>query len=298
MKTYKKFTFIIVVVMILSLVLAGGASAKQENKVEVCHRTGNGSFHMISIGAPALEAHLAHGDGKPGQAVPGQPGKVFGADCSIASAGQNEPAPPPATTKTTATSGTKKVSKASKVDVCHKTGNGSYHLINISRSALPAHLNNHGDGFPNDWVPNEPGKKFSSNCTIIEVPQKELVETITVAPTGESFDSLTLQTGQLYELVVSGTYTYNVESEWADAEYFLQQGVIIKGDTEYPTFPNILDLSINGPETNQDWGVYQSTHVYTKEWTGTGEPLSFAIYDTYYSDNVGFLTVEIWKINW
>lgn len=295
MKAYKKFSFILAAVVMLSLVVAGGASAKQDSKVEVCHKTGNGSFHMISISSSALDAHLAHGDGMPGQAVPGQPGKVFGADCSIASTGQGEPAlPPPATTPPNAN----KAGKTNKVDVCHKTGNGRYILINISRNALPAHIHNHGDGFPNDWVPNQPGMKFTSTCAIIEVPQKELVQTITVLPTGESFSSMALESGQLYEIKVSGTYTYDVEADWADAEYFLQLGVIIKGDTEYPSFPNILDLSINGITTNQDWGAYQSTHVYTKEWTGTGEPLNFAIYDSFYDDNTGSLTVEIWKINW
>ena len=34
-----------------------------------------------------------------------------------------------------------------KVDVCHVTGNGSYHLINVSANALPAHLG-HGDVLP------------------------------------------------------------------------------------------------------------------------------------------------------
>jgi hypothetical protein len=296
MNVYKKFSFIIAAIVIFNLALAGGASAKQDSKVDVCHKTGNDSFHLISISSSALDAHLAHGDGMPGQAVPGQPGKVFGADCSIAPTGQSEPAqPPPLTTPPN----TKKTVKPNKVDVCHKTGNGNYILINISRNALPAHIQNHGDGYPNDWIPNQPGKKFDSNCAVIEVPQQELVQTLTVLPTGESFTSWNLVPGQLYVIKVSGTYTYNnIEGDWADAEYFLQLGDIIKGDDEYPDFRNILDLSINGITTNQDWGAYQPTHVYTKDWTGTGDPLSFAIYDTYFDDNSGFLTVEIWKINW
>lgn len=293
MKIYKKFSIIIVAAVIFSQVLASGASAKQDNKVDVCHKTGNGSFHLISISADALDAHLSHGDAPPGQAVPGQPGKVFGADCSVASTAQNEQAQP-----ATVPPVTNQGKKAAKVYVCHKTGNGTYRLINISENAVPAHIRNHGDGYPDDWVPDQPGKKFTSTSAIIEVPQKELVQTLSVLPTGETINSMSLQTGQLYELIVSGTYIYDIEGEWADAEYFLRQGVTIKGDTEYPSFPNILDLSINDPSTNQDWGAFQSTHIYTKGWTGEGEPLSFAIYDSYYDDNSGFLTVEIWKINW
>lgn len=52
-------------------------------KVELCHRTGNGSYHLISVGASAEPAHRAHGDAKIGEAVPGNPGKVFGAGCTV-----------------------------------------------------------------------------------------------------------------------------------------------------------------------------------------------------------------------
>ncbi|TAL08322.1 MAG: hypothetical protein EPO00_07400 [Chloroflexota bacterium] len=39
---------------------------------------------------------------------------------------------------------------ADKVSVCHRTGNGSYHEINISGNALPAHLR-HGDVLPDEY---------------------------------------------------------------------------------------------------------------------------------------------------
>lgn len=55
----------------------------EEPKVTLCHRTGNGSFHLITVGAPAEPAHMAHGDGKPGGPVPNQPGRIFGPTCSI-----------------------------------------------------------------------------------------------------------------------------------------------------------------------------------------------------------------------
>ena len=37
-----------------------------------------------------------------------------------------------------------------KVNVCHRTGNGSFHEINISRNALPAHMQ-HGDALPDEY---------------------------------------------------------------------------------------------------------------------------------------------------
>lgn len=63
--------------------------------------------------------------------------------------------------------------QAQKVQVCHKTGNGSFHLISIDNSALPAHTA-HGDGQPGDPIPNDPGFIFGPNCTPTVAPPPEL----------------------------------------------------------------------------------------------------------------------------
>jgi len=293
MKNNKKFSIIFYAVMILSLLLAGSATAKSDSKVEVCHRTGNGSYVLINVSDNALQSHLAHGDGAPGAAVPNQAGMFFGADCSLSSTAQNEQVQ-----SETLLPATNHGKKADKVDVCHLRGNEVFILININRNALSAHLL-HGDGLPNEGVPNQPGKKFTSTCSMVEVPQEELVQSVNVLPDGETYSSDALEAGQLYELRVSGTYGYNDDvTKWADVEYFLSGDTVIKGDSEYPLFPNILDLTINGPDANTDWGVFNPLHTYTLQVTGTGVPLDFAIYDSYYPDNSGSLTVEIWKINW
>lgn len=52
-------------------------------KIEICHRTGAGFYNLISISVNAEPAHRAHGDGKIGEAVPGMPGKTFGAGCRV-----------------------------------------------------------------------------------------------------------------------------------------------------------------------------------------------------------------------
>ena len=44
-------------------------------KVSLCHRTGNGWYHLIEVSVNAEPAHRAHGDGKIGEAVPGSPRK-------------------------------------------------------------------------------------------------------------------------------------------------------------------------------------------------------------------------------
>jgi uncharacterized repeat protein (TIGR01451 family) len=61
----------------------GETSDDNGPKVQLCHRTGNGSYHLIDVSVNAEPAHRAHGDAKIGEAVPGSPGKVFGAGCVV-----------------------------------------------------------------------------------------------------------------------------------------------------------------------------------------------------------------------
>jgi hypothetical protein len=52
------------------------------DRVAVCHYDADaGTFHLITIAAPALPAHLRHGDGLPDGAVPGPEGYVFDEAC-------------------------------------------------------------------------------------------------------------------------------------------------------------------------------------------------------------------------
>jgi len=48
--------------MVLVAATAASAVGSPQGKVDVCHRTGNGSFHEINISGNALSAHLGHGD--------------------------------------------------------------------------------------------------------------------------------------------------------------------------------------------------------------------------------------------
>jgi hypothetical protein len=52
-------------------------------KVTLCHKTGAGRYVTIDVSVDAKPAHLAHGDGEVGDAVPGMTGKTFGAGCSV-----------------------------------------------------------------------------------------------------------------------------------------------------------------------------------------------------------------------
>ena len=53
------------------------------SKVALCHRTGNGRYHLIEVSVSAEPAHRAHGDGRVGEAVPGMSGRVFAASCGV-----------------------------------------------------------------------------------------------------------------------------------------------------------------------------------------------------------------------
>ena len=68
-----------------AIALGGGiaqvTAAAEQADVQMCHVTGNGSFHMISVDGHAEPAHRAHGDGRPGESVPGDTTLVFDAEC-------------------------------------------------------------------------------------------------------------------------------------------------------------------------------------------------------------------------
>jgi hypothetical protein len=81
-----KFALLLVTVLTITIAMstdftAASSTAPQE-KVQVCHKSGNGSFHLISISINAESAHVAHGDGQPGDPVPNMAGFIFGDNCT------------------------------------------------------------------------------------------------------------------------------------------------------------------------------------------------------------------------
>lgn len=234
---------------------------RSENKVSLCHSTGNGSYHMIDVSNSSERAHRAHGDGKVGDPVPGQPMKVFDRSCRVvgpevqivkSTNGQdaNEAPGPtiavgspvtwtyvvtnsgsmaltsvavrddkgvtvtcPATTlavgasmtcrgsgvavagqyrnvgtvtassesgrvtdtdashyfgqatTTTTPPTTPPTTDGPRVQLCHRTGNGRYQPIEVSREAEASHRA-HGDGKIGEAVPDMPGKMFGPGCSV------------------------------------------------------------------------------------------------------------------------------------
>jgi hypothetical protein len=230
------------------------SDVRSESKVTLCHSTGNGEYHSISVSDSAEPAHRAHGDGKVGDRVPGTTLMTFDQNCKVigpsvgikksTNGADADSAPGPSivigspvswtyvvtntgtinlsnvkvaddrnvtvtcpgttlaiaqsmtctgtgtavagqyrnvgTVTADSTSGAVTGSDVShylgvppgtpttegpKVQLCHRTGNGSYHLIEVSVDAEPAHRG-HGDGKIGDPVPGMTGKVFGANCAV------------------------------------------------------------------------------------------------------------------------------------
>src|SRR5512133_4392987 len=61
---------------------ASDAAQPNRDKTDICHwASEDNQFILISVAAQAVDAHLAHGDGRPGEAFPGQLGMQFGPTC-------------------------------------------------------------------------------------------------------------------------------------------------------------------------------------------------------------------------
>ena len=61
----------------------GQLTVRAAGKVDLCHRTGNGSYHLINVSLAAEGAHRAHGDAAPGEGVPGDPYLRFDGACNV-----------------------------------------------------------------------------------------------------------------------------------------------------------------------------------------------------------------------
>ena len=68
-------------VLSLGVLRPGPVSAGQDH-VSICHRARTGAYSLITIAEPAYRAHIAHGDAKIGDLVPGGSGAVFDEACN------------------------------------------------------------------------------------------------------------------------------------------------------------------------------------------------------------------------
>lgn len=132
---------------------------RTSGKVELCHATGNGTYQKIEVSVSAEPAHRAHGDARVGEPVPADTTRTFDSSCRPTAGVSPTPTPTPSPTPTPTPGG------GHKVQLCHRTGNGSYHLIDVDLDAEPAHRA-HGDAKVGEAVPGQSGRTFAPDCTV------------------------------------------------------------------------------------------------------------------------------------
>ena len=141
----------------------GGSS---DPLVAVCHVTGNGDYQLLEIDESAKQAHIDHGDGVPGGAVPTETSLIFDDDCGTIGTGESEEDEEEEEDDEDEEENNEE--EGERVPLCHVTGNGSYRPITVNISAVPAHMA-HGDGDPKGIVPNsDPEVEFDDDCAIPE----------------------------------------------------------------------------------------------------------------------------------
>jgi hypothetical protein len=121
-----------------------------------------------------------------------------------------------------------------------------------------------------------------------------LQETITVPVDGTSVTSATtLQSGVTYKIRASGTFTIGGPG-FGDAEYAFDAS-----NSSVTSVGDSVDLGIGINDTINDnpkapfWGNFTSTHEYTIDFLGAGSTIALNYHDSFYDDNEGSLTVEI-----
>lgn len=100
-----------------------------------------------------------------------------------------------------------------------------------------------------------------------------------------------------YVALVSGIWNNNRGPlNLVDAEYSTEDNWVTVMDGFTGVGTEILELSINDAvDPNSTWGAYSSSHTYLQAFTqGTGTA-KFSIKDSYYGDNTGSLTAEVYE---
>ena len=109
--------------------------------------------------------------------------------------------------------------------------------------------------------------------------------------------STVLEAGRTYLLKASGTASAGDTIDF-DAKYSITSRIAgdtwtdaVSGYVSYGT--ELLDLFVDGAAV--DWGDYNADHEYEYEIGGDGTGIDLLIYDIYYPNNTGYLTVDICK---
>ncbi len=77
----KRVVLLGVVASLATVLLLPAAASAKASKADVCHLNDVGGWQVNNVSERAVEAHLLHGDGLPGEAVPGMDRYSFDEDC-------------------------------------------------------------------------------------------------------------------------------------------------------------------------------------------------------------------------
>jgi hypothetical protein len=124
---------------------------------------------------------------------------------------------------------------------------------------------------------------------------QQRLETLTIPATGAQVTSTTtLALGVTYQLRAIGTF---IISPSADAEYMFTEPDQDDPDNLCDDGFTDMGLSIDDPtvdgEKSPSWGPYRSDHIYQVDFVGKGKPIEARIHDTFYANNTGLITLEI-----
>ncbi len=135
--------------------------------------------------------------------------------------------------------------------------------------------------------------------------QPILVDTVQVTPYGTdkyipipTYSNIDLEEGKNYSLKASGTYRFANWGEYgiADAAWNYRNAAHAPGGIAgwYQQASQRLQVWIGGAAVTWQPTLFNPDHIYTFDVNGDGNQLMFTIVDDAYSDNSGFITVEIY----
>lgn len=143
-------------------------------------------------------------------------------------------------------------------------------------------------------------EEFAKDYNDGVIDGKYLIETIQVPASGEEKISTDpLISGVNYSLKAYGTADAQKQTPhiWFDAECSNNTGISsnwVDGVEGYASYgADLLDLKVNGNFV--DWGACDATnHTYYQNLVGDGNPLKLNIYDIYYPNNEGNISVDVY----
>lgn len=151
------------------------------------------------------------------------------------------------------------------------------------------------------------------NCRMAKPKRAlKLIDSMVVDPTNYlgSNSRIELKKNKCYLFEVNGTFSNRNGREFADAEYVTEDGWLTKVDGLFGwplnDYWNELDLMVDGNFVDWQEKEPQIPNTYRYTYRGTGNTVNLMVFDGspdlklinpgWYSDNIGSLTVKIYRL--